>query len=241
MHNRLILGCILLFMTAAASVSANEPAAPVPGNTPEASAGAPAVVVKEAQFQFDPVMEGVVVAHEFVLENTGAAPLVIQNIKTGCGCTTADYDKVIPPGESGKIIIKANTKGYGGQTFLRDIRVDTNDPATPRLILHISGQVDQFADINPKSVFLRGKTGEDIQARVTISPNSKYPFHITGVRPSREIADKVKVDVESGQNHYGITIVNLLASPGSYYGNVQLDTDSAALPELTISVRGKIQ
>jgi hypothetical protein len=227
-------------MTAAASVSANEPAAPVPGNTPEASAGAPAVVVKEAQFQFDPVMEGVVVAHEFVLENTGVAPLVIQNIKTGCGCTTADYDKVIPPGESGKINIKANTRGYGGHIFERDIRVDTNDPATPRLILHISGQVDQFAGIEPKSVFLQCKSGDFIESMVTISPNSQYPFHIVRTASDKEIEDKIETALESKESVYALKIMNRLNSPGTYFGNIHLITDNPAKPEITIPVRGRI-
>jgi hypothetical protein len=230
----IILASICLWYGAPDSVQAEN-------EGPNASSMVPVAVVSQSQFQFDPVLDGTVVEHEFVMENTGTGPLIIEHVKTGCGCTTADYDMVIPPGGSGKISVKANTRGYGGSRFLRDILVSTNDPANKQVALQISGQVDHFAEINPKSVFLQGKAGEAIQAKVTISPNLKYPFHITGSSPSQEIADKVKVDVESGQNNYGLIITNLLVAPGSYYGNIQLETDNAAQSELIINVRGKIQ
>jgi len=69
MQKKFIVSFILLFMISATPVSANE----------ETSTGIPKVIVKAPQFQFDPVIEGAVVEHEFILENTGVAPLFIQN------------------------------------------------------------------------------------------------------------------------------------------------------------------
>jgi len=61
---------ILLLMTSAAGA--------------EGQTGAsPGAFLPNQSFEFKPVPEGTKVVHEFVLKNTGAAPLRIQDIRTG--------------------------------------------------------------------------------------------------------------------------------------------------------------
>ena len=45
---------------------------------------------------------------EFVLTNTGNAPLIISNAKGSCGCTVPDYpkDQPIAPGDSAEVTVK---------------------------------------------------------------------------------------------------------------------------------------
>jgi hypothetical protein len=43
----------------------------------------PAVFFPEKIFEFTPVIEGANVVHDFVVLNKGAAPLLINNVKTG--------------------------------------------------------------------------------------------------------------------------------------------------------------
>lgn len=47
-----------------------------PENGPKAEAA-------QSTFQFDPILEGEEVVHDFILRNTGTAELVIENVKTG--------------------------------------------------------------------------------------------------------------------------------------------------------------
>ncbi len=44
---------------------------------------APSAVVPEPRFQFAPVLEGVEVTHDYIIRNTGTAPLLITRIKAG--------------------------------------------------------------------------------------------------------------------------------------------------------------
>jgi len=44
---------------------------------------APQAVLPEQIFEFEPVLEGTTVTHDFILQNKGTAPLVIHKIKTG--------------------------------------------------------------------------------------------------------------------------------------------------------------
>jgi len=54
------------------------------GNGPDAAAtGSPVAIVNERSFTFSPVPEGTDVVHDFVIKNTGTAPLKIEQVKTG--------------------------------------------------------------------------------------------------------------------------------------------------------------
>jgi hypothetical protein len=49
----------------------------------QAQTTAPAAVVSKPSHQFEPVLEGQVVTHDFVVHNKGSADLQIEKIKTG--------------------------------------------------------------------------------------------------------------------------------------------------------------
>ena len=62
---------------------------------------------------------------EFVLTNTGNAPLIISNAKGSCGCTVPTWPKApIAPGESASIGVKYATKRIG--KFTKTITLTTN-------------------------------------------------------------------------------------------------------------------
>ena len=44
---------------------------------------APKAVLPERIYEFEPIVEGVVVSPMFILQNKGDAPLIIEKIKTG--------------------------------------------------------------------------------------------------------------------------------------------------------------
>lgn len=77
---------------------------------------------------------------DFIVSNTGNAPLVIQNIVASCGCTTPDWTKEpIQPGANGKITAVYDPAGRPGQ-FNKTLSVYTNsDPNI--VVLTIKGEV----------------------------------------------------------------------------------------------------
>ncbi len=80
----------------------------------------------------------------FNIKNTGDKPLIISNVKPGCGCTTPEYSKdPIMPGKSGVIKVHYNTATPG--SFLKTIEVFTNDPVNSRSVINIKGNVDPNA------------------------------------------------------------------------------------------------
>jgi hypothetical protein len=47
------------------------------------SAGSPTVFFPEKVFEFQPVVDGAKVVHDFVVMNKGTTPLLIENVRTG--------------------------------------------------------------------------------------------------------------------------------------------------------------
>jgi len=77
---------------------------------------------------------------DFIVQNTGNQPLVIQNIVASCGCTTPEWTKnPIPPNGSGKITAIYDPENRPGQ-FSKTLSVYTNSkPAVSVLV--IKGEV----------------------------------------------------------------------------------------------------
>jgi len=57
------------------------------------------------------VNKGDVISAEYEFTNEGDQPLIITNYEVECSCTSAEFPKQpIPPGQSGKITVKFDTK-----------------------------------------------------------------------------------------------------------------------------------
>lgn len=75
----------------------------------------------------------------FTFSNSGETPLLIQNVKTSCGCTVPEWPKKpIKPGENGKIEIEYDTTHPG--MFQKTITVFYNGKNSPET-LTIKGRV----------------------------------------------------------------------------------------------------
>lgn len=196
----------------------------------------PQAEVEKPRFDFGSTLEGTVILHEFIMENKGDGPLIIEDVKTTCGCTTASFTKQINPKEKGSIAIKGNTSGYGGRSFSKTISVKTNDPNHGKFILQINGYVESFASIEPSRAILKGVMGEALQAVVAITPLEKFPFKIgeSGMDPS--LKEKISFALKEEGGKYLLTVSNISTRPGSYRGRIYLKTDHEAKPMIIIPV-----
>ena len=67
--------------------------------------------VDKGVFSFPKTKEGPVISHDYVITNTGDAPLIISDYKVSCPCTKATLPEPIPPGKSAILHITFETKG----------------------------------------------------------------------------------------------------------------------------------
>ncbi|WP_375560750.1 DUF1573 domain-containing protein [Bernardetia sp. OM2101] len=68
------------------------------------------------EHDFGEIEEGKIVEYVFTFKNTGNYPLMLQDIRTTCGCTAPEWTKEpIAPNEEGKIIVRFNSAHKAGQ------------------------------------------------------------------------------------------------------------------------------
>lgn len=73
------------------------------------------LALSEAQFDFGKMKKGEQKEHTYEITNTGENPLIISQVKPGCGCTVPDYTKEpILPGQKGKITLKFDSSNFEG-------------------------------------------------------------------------------------------------------------------------------
>jgi hypothetical protein len=76
----------------------------------------------------------------FIFENTGDEPLIIEGVRSSCGCTIPEKPEApIAPGEKGVIKVKYDTNRIG--VFRKTITVNTNVASSSTIALKIKGTV----------------------------------------------------------------------------------------------------
>ena len=101
----------------------------------------PKIIFDKTQHDFGRVGEGEgTTSHDFTFKNTGTAPLIIQDVRTTCGCTTPEWTKQpINPGATGYIKVSYDVKGRPG-AIDKTITVHSNSSSSPDH-LRIVGEV----------------------------------------------------------------------------------------------------
>jgi hypothetical protein len=86
----------------------------------------PKAVFEKTTHDFGTIKEGTQATVDFVVKNTGTAPLIISSVTASCGCTTPDWTRdPIAPGASGKVTAVYNSTGRLGN-FTKTVTVKYN-------------------------------------------------------------------------------------------------------------------
>ena len=107
----------------------------------ETEAPSPVFTCDEMEHDFGKIRETEKYAfHEFVVKNTGTAPLIISRVLSSCGCAQPEWStNPIEPGREGFVIISFDMVNRPGP-FSKNITVFTNEKAFRR-VLTIKGEV----------------------------------------------------------------------------------------------------
>jgi hypothetical protein len=120
----------------------------------DAMAAQPAIRFDQEVFTFQPVLEGDSVEVAFAFRNMGSRPLIIHDVSTSCGCTTAEYPSApLKPGERGVVRTTFRSRGYSGDVLLT-LLVKSNDSQDPMKALHVRGKVVRQWQVKPDRLVL---------------------------------------------------------------------------------------
>jgi len=152
----IVIAATLFIFTACSQSSANEnqnklgsekvekAIVPVEKTAPSEMANIPKTSMTFASMthDFGTIEEGDKVSQEFVFTNTGDEPLIINNVKSSCGCTSKEWPKEpIAPGQESKIVVEFNSKGKAGKQN-KTVTVNANTDPNP-IRLTIKAQVNK--------------------------------------------------------------------------------------------------
>ena len=146
------------------------------------AAGKPKATIAEPLKDVGTVSKGDKIVHDFVIKNEGDADLQITNVQPACGCTVADFDKVIKPGQTGKVHAVVDSSTFSGP-ISKGVSVFTNDPEHPQIELTIHAKVEPYISIKPgyaRYITVQGEPLEGNIAQTLWAPDGTS-WDITGI------------------------------------------------------------
>ncbi len=264
-----VMIAVLVALTAAISFAADQPAkakkseAPAEKKAePAAKDAAPRLTIVEPIKDYGTISKGEKLDWAFVIKNTGDADLQIISAKPGCGCTVADFDKVIKPGESGKVTAHVDTTAFVGP-IAKTVTLETNDLTTPTSQLTIHAIVKPYVEAFPAG-FVRFNLlqGEAESQNVILYSEEEEPFAVTKVElpidpttnePVKWVNatyEKIATDADKapnvgrpGQDQYkvNITVGGPEAKLGPLSDKVHIITTSKHQPDYFVSISGVVR
>jgi hypothetical protein len=127
--HRLVWGAPAAVVLVGVAVAQEVPAPPLPQ-----------LVCEQAAWDFGRTNGPAEVRHVFVLENRGAAPLVISDVRTCCGVTATLGGKTIPAGTNTTLEVGLSLADRKGPINKR-VFVQCNDPTHPFFEVRLIGSV----------------------------------------------------------------------------------------------------
>ena len=194
------------------------------------------------------VAKGQVIETTFVVKNSGGSDLLISDARPGCGCTVANYDRVIKPGAEGKVVTSVDTKAFTGP-ISKSVLLVSNDPERGQINLFIKATVKPFVDILPQPYVRVAIVKGDSDSRDVILLSEEKTFKPTVAEVSQnyvkaEIApagEKDKIPGHPGEQYRVRITVTPDAPEGLLNAPVRISTGVSQQPMIEIPISGVVR
>ena len=205
----------------------------------------PQADVPQPIHDFGVMRQGEKIEVTFIIRNTGTQPLTIGNISTTCGCTVASVaSRTIAPGKSTELKSVFDAGVFRGPQ-IKNIVVQTNDPAKRTLTLQIKGVVKPQVETFPTSInFGTLKQGKTFSRTIVMRPADPKTFKILGVdtRSAHITAGNPRQSkANPGAWEVPITVHGSKATPGRHNTLIQIKTNAKVNSTVIVRVLGVIE
>ncbi len=194
------------------------------------------------------MVRGETVRAVFTLRNEGTADLHLKEVRPSCGCTAAQFDRVVPAGGRGTVSLAVETKAFSG-AITKTAAVLTDDPATPQATLTVTAVVTVPVAVLPSGYLrvetLAGRGGSASQLLVSDDPafrphgaETEAKWMLASIEPvpaAERVAGRGAI-----QQRLTLTVTSE-APEGLLGGSVKVRTGLACLPVLEVPVAGFVR
>jgi hypothetical protein len=249
-----VITLAMLMLLTAAFAQAAEQKSKSKKSEAAAEEKAPRLTIVEPVKDYGTIPKGEQLNWTFEVKNTGTSDLQVIAARPSCGCTVADFDKIIKPGGTGKVAAHVDTTNFTGP-IAKAITLETNDPSNPQSQLTIHAIVKPYVEAHPAGFvrfnMLKGDTEDQY---VTLYSEEEAPFEIVKIEsPQPWIkVDAKKIDDEKllapnvgrkGQAQYLLKVEagGPDAKIGPIADKVHIVTNSTHSPDYWLTVTGVVR
>jgi uncharacterized membrane protein len=205
---------------------------------------APELSVLEGTYNFGTIPQGKKVQHNFVIRNTGDAPLQIKEVNVSCGCTAAKPSSpVIAPGKSGEIQVVFDSGAFSGKVQ-KSVSLVTN-AKIPGATLYLDGIIVEALQVSPRQLNLGAlKPGMSKQMTVSITNregNSVKLLSVNSVSNTLQVKAVIrKGELKPGETGLVDLTVTVRVEAKVMSGYLHIMTDSSQKKEITIPMYASV-
>lgn len=207
-----------------------------------AKKGTPGIVFEETEHDFGVVGQQQTVKHHFKFRNEGDATLVIENIKTTCGCTGTLLSKEeLPPGGEGDIEVSFHS-GLSGGKKKKAILVYSNDPRRAETRLYITAKVVVPVELKPRMLYWVAERNKKSARTVQLLYKPDIGLNIEDLKlssPAFSASAQPRTDAEFPGYDIKLTYKGELPI-GNFKETLTIVTDNAQYAKLEVGLRGKV-
>lgn len=205
---------------------------------------------RDKKVDFGKVVQGEVLTTQFHFKNAGDSVLVIDKIKTSCGCTAALASKdKFQPGEDGDLKVTFKTRGYSGKVS-KYIYVYSNNSNASRTVLTVTADIE--VPPGPKIRLERTSAdiglilkGEEIQTETLIRNTGERELEVTFSHRNARFYQKGKelkrpLKIASGKQKEVNIHIQSPVQAGALREYILLKTNDPLRPNLSFYIRGYV-
>jgi hypothetical protein len=194
------------------------------------------------EFTFGAIATAAPVERLLTLRSTGTDTLVIEDVIALCGCTgTLLSEDHIAPGDSGLLSISFNPSTFSGH-IAKSVHLRTNDPAAAEITINFTAEVGKALEYDPAYVFVKTLVDSITTATITLSNVGDKPVRLRSVRSTSDLVTVSTSDTEIEPGKEAMITTSFTSKlAGTFTGNIEIATDHALQPRLSIRYRAWVK
>lgn len=206
-----------------------------------AAFAAPELTVVEGNYNFGTIAQGKKVPHNFIIRNSGDAPLQIKEVNVSCGCTAAKpSSSVVAPGKTAEIQVIFDSTSFTGKVQ-KSVSLVTNAGRSPNYTFNMEGTIVEPLQVAPRQLSLGAlKPGTAKQVNVTVTNregNNVRLLSVSLTSNTLQLKSNIrKSDLKTGET--GTVELTFTPRPDAKVisGYLHIMTDSVQKKEIIIPV-----
>lgn len=183
--------------------------------------------------------------HRFQLYNPFNGNLVIQSVRTSCGCTTAVVeDHSIAPGETGSLLARFNTDRYTGEKKAT-ITVSITQPIRTELQLNVRGYIRTDVVLHPgEAAFGSVPEGSSAHLKMELNYAGRSDWEIRSVTSPFPFirTEFTELSRGGGRVQYEVSVELKESAPEGFLSNqLVIHTNDKRLKTVPILLTAKVE